>query len=121
MQERFIRYVEQGLSAEDFAALFLKEYFVDKELVFPINPFQMLTDLQVPFIMRPFKKYEGIYIPAEDEDDFPIIGINLKRPIIRQRFTAAHELCHHLKDSKSGYMCNLKSNVENLRFSSVFI
>lgn len=112
MQERFTRYAEQGASADDLAAHFLKEYFADKELVFPINPFQMLTDLQVPFIMRPFKKYEGIYIPAEDADDFPIVGINLKRPITRQRFTAAHELCHHLKDSKRGYMCNLKSTIE---------
>ena len=112
MQERFTKYAEQGVSADELAAYFLKEYFVDKELVFPINPFQMLTDLQVPFIMRPFKKYEGIYIPAEDTDDFPIVGINLKRPITRQRFTAAHELCHHLKDSKNGYMCNLKSMIE---------
>ncbi|MCH5257298.1 MAG: ImmA/IrrE family metallo-endopeptidase [Lachnospiraceae bacterium] len=112
MQERFTGYVEQGVSADDLAAIFLKEYFAEKELVFPINPFQMLTDLQVPFIMRPFKKYEGIYIPAEDVDDFPVVGINLKRPITRQRFTAAHELCHHLKDSKNGYMCNLKSAIE---------
>ena len=112
MQERFTKYAEQGVSAEELASLFLKEYFADKELVFPVNPFQILTDLQVPFIMRPFKKYEGIYIPAEGVDDFPVIGINLNRPITRQRYTAAHELCHHLKDSKKGYMCNLKSTIE---------
>lgn len=112
MQERFTEYAEQGVSADELASLFLKEYFKEKELVFPINPFQMLTDLQVPFMMRPFKKYEGIYIPAENSDDFPIIGINLNRPITRQRFTAAHELCHHLKDSQKGYMCNLKSSIE---------
>lgn len=107
-----MRYAEQGISADELAMLFLKEYFADKGLVFPINPFQMLMDLQVPFIMRPFKRYEGIYIPAEDADDFPVVGINLKRPITRQRFTAAHELCHHLKDSQNAFMCNLKSNIE---------
>lgn len=112
MQEKFTKYAEQGMSADELANIFLKEYFSKNELVFPINPFQVLTDLQVPFIMRPFKKYEGIYIPAEKDDDFPVVGINLNRPITRQRFTAAHELCHHLKDSKRGYMCNLKSEIE---------
>lgn len=112
MQGRFTKYVEQGVSADKLASIFLKEYFAGREPVFPINPFQILTDLQVPFIMRPFKKYEGIYIPAEQEDDFPIVGINLNRPITRQRFTAAHELCHHLKDSKKGCICDLKSSVE---------
>lgn len=109
MRDKFTEYAEQGVPAETLAQLFLKEYFADKEIEFPINPFQMLTDLDVPFIMRPFKKYEGIYIPAADEEDFPVVGINLNRPISRQRFTAAHELCHHLKDSKSGYMCVINS------------
>lgn len=112
MQEKFTKYAEQGMSADDLANEFLKIYFADKELVFPINPFQVLTDLQVPFIMRPFKRYEGIYIPAEDAYDMPVVGINLNRNITRQRYTAAHELCHHLKDSKRGYMCNLKSDIE---------
>ena len=42
------------------------------------------------------------------------MGINLLRPIVRQRFTAAHELCHHLKDVHSGFMCatNAKSEIE---------
>ena len=112
MQERFTKYAEQGVSADELASLFLKEYFAEKELVFPINPFQMLSDLQVPFIMRPFRKYEGIYIPSEGADDFSVVGINLKRPITRQRFTAAHELCHHLKDSNNSYMCTLNGQIE---------
>ena len=42
------------------------------------------------------------------------MGINLKRPITRQWFTAAHELCHHLKDVHGGFVCaiNAKSEIE---------
>ena len=66
----------------------------------------MLTDQGITFLIRPFKKYEGIYIPATDENDIPIVGINLNRPISRQRFSAAHELCHHLKDINDQFACS---------------
>lgn len=74
----------------------------------------MLKDMGVAFAFRPFKKYEGMYIPAEDEIDFPIVGINSQRPIARQRFTAAHELCHHLKDAAGSIVCtsNPQSKIE---------
>ena len=50
----------RGMSAEQLAVIFLREYFSDKEISYPINPFQILTDLGVPFMFRPFNKYEGI-------------------------------------------------------------
>ena len=59
-----------GMSADQLANVFLREYYSGKEISYPINPFQMLTDLKIAFLLRPFKKYEGIYIPAEDEEDF---------------------------------------------------
>lgn len=104
----------EGASAEKLADIFLKEYYGETGITFPINPFQMLTDLGIPFVLRPFKKYEGVYIPSSGQDDIPIIGINLKRPIVRQRFTAAHELCHHLKDVHRGFVCtaNPQSEIE---------
>lgn len=108
------------MPAETLAQHFLKDYFADKAIEFPINPFQMLSDLNVPFILRPFKNYEGIYIPATDEEDFPVVGINLKRPLTRQRFTAAHELCHHIKDANNGYMCTLKSQNNIERYAEDF-
>ena len=103
-----------GMSADRLALTFFKEYYKDSEPAFPINPFQMLTDSGIPFLFRPFKKYEGVYIPAEDEDDIPIIAINLNRPITRQRYSAAHELCHFLKDSNKQFACKLgsKNNIE---------
>ena len=110
----FEKLAREGMPADQLASVFLREYYGAKEISYPINPFQMLRDLKIAFVLRPFNKYEGIYIPAEDEGDFPIVGINLKRPIVRQRFTAAHELCHHLKDVHSGCACliNAKSEIE---------
>ncbi len=110
----FEELAKKGMSADQLANVFLREYFGNNDINYPINPFQMLTDLKIAFQLRPFNKYEGIYIPAEDEEDFPIVGINLLRPIVRQRYTAAHELCHHLKDVHSGFICvsNAKSEIE---------
>lgn len=86
-------------NAEQLAALYLQHYFKDQEINYPINPFQMLIDEGVKFAIRDFGKLEGVYIPAINQEDIPIVGINLNRPITRQRFTAAHELCHFLRDS----------------------
>jgi Zn-dependent peptidase ImmA (M78 family) len=86
-------------NAEQLATLYLQHYFKDQEIIYPINPFQMLVDEGVKFAIRDFGKLEGVYIPAINQEDIPIVGINLNRPITRQRFTAAHELCHFFRDS----------------------
>lgn len=112
--------VRQGATPEKLAQIFLKEYFKGKTPSFPINPFKMLRDLGIPFMLRPFSSYEGIYIPPEDENDLPVIGINLKRPIARQRYTAAHELCHHLKDSNTTICCELKPQTDTELYAEKF-
>lgn len=114
MNYDYERLANNGANPERLANLFLNEYFGNSEVKFPINPFEMIKSLGVIFTFKPFKKYEGIYVPADSEDDIPIIGINLKRPITRQRYTAAHELCHHLKDSNKTFTCEVspKSDVE---------
>ena len=109
-----------GMSADQLASTFFKEYFKDTLPVFPINPFQMLTDLGVPFLFRPFKNYDGLYIPAEDEDDIPFVAINLNRPITRQRYSAAHELCHFLKDSNKQFACVPDSKDEIEKYAERF-
>ena len=95
----------QGMSAEKLASEFINDYFKNSTISFPINPFQILKELNVLFTLRPFKNYDGIYIPAENSDDIPVVGINLNRPITRQRYSAAHELCHFLKDSHKQFAC----------------
>lgn len=85
---------------ERLAAVYLSQYFRDREMVYPINPFKMLQDESVVFLMRDFGHLEGVFIPAKDDNDTPMVGINMNRPITRQRFTAAHELCHYFRDSE---------------------
>ena len=114
--------VRSGASARILAQAFLTEYFHERQVTYPINPFQMLTDLGVPFVFRAFsnKSCEGMYLPAQGKDDVAIVGINIKRPITRQRYTTAHELCHHIKDSRSTYICNLGSNIPIERYAESF-
>lgn len=45
-----------GMSADQLANVFLQEYYCGKEIIYPINPFQMLTDLKIAFLLRPFKR-----------------------------------------------------------------
>ena len=120
MTEDFEQLTKMGMPAEKLANVFMKEYLCGREINFPINPFQMLADMGVIFTFRPFKKYEGIYIPAANEEDFSIVGINLNRPIARQRFTAAHELCHHLKDANGGFVCTSNPQSEVERYAEDF-
>ena len=105
---------KRGVSAEALANMFLEEHFAGAEPEYPLNPFQILKECGVVFSFRPFDKYEGLYIPCNEPGDVPVVGINLKRPITRQRYTAAHELCHHLKDANSGVVCpiNARSKIE---------
>lgn len=84
--------------AEGLAGEFSRSYFSSRKRQFPINPFQVLSDLDISFVFRNLDKLEGAFFP-EDNGGIPLIALNAKRPIQRIRFTAAHELCHFLKDS----------------------
>ncbi len=97
--------IKNYTDAESMAAAYLAAYFSNSEIIYPISPFKMLKDEGVHFVIRDFKKLEGVYIPAQSEDDIAIVGINANRPITRQRFTAAHELCHHFKDADKQVAC----------------
>lgn len=68
------------------------------ELSFPIDPFKLLKKNNILFTFLDFENLEGIII--NDEDDVTVVGINRKRTWTRQRFTAAHEYCHFIKDLK---------------------
>lgn len=84
--------------AQGLASYFGRIYFTEHERVFPINPFQIMTDLGIHFVFRNFEKLEGLFFPSSGENDINIVAINAKRNITRQRYTAAHEICHFLKD-----------------------
>lgn len=106
--------------AETMAAAYLAAYFGNSEIEYPISPFKMLKDEGVSFVIRNFNKLEGVYIPAQSDDDIAIVGISAKRPITRQRFTAAHELCHHLKDSDKQVACPIGQKNASEYFADAF-
>ena len=105
----FISEAKQFTNPEDMAAAYLAEYFGNQKIEYPINPFKMLKDEGILFSFRDFNKLEGVYIPSASEEDLPVVGINVNRPITRQRFTAAHELCHHFRDSGKQISCPIGS------------
>ena len=105
---------------ERMAADYLTSYFRNQMIEYPINPFKMLRDEGVFFALGDFKRLEGIYIPSSTENDWPIVGINVNRPITRQRFTAAHELCHHFHDADKKNTCTIGSKNATERFAEKF-
>ena len=105
---------------EKMAAAYLVKYFGNQKIEYPINPFQMLKDEGVLFSLMNFKKLEGVYIPASSSDDVPAVGINANRPITRQRFSAAHELCHHFRDADKQISCPIGSKNAIERFAEGF-
>ncbi len=42
----------------------------------------------------------AIFLPPTDEERFSKIALRLKALLERRRFSAAYELCHHLKDTE---------------------
>ena len=105
---------------EKMAADYLVNYYGNQKIDFPINPFQMLKDEGVLFSFMDFKKLEGVYIPAGSEDDVPVVGINSNRLITRQRYSAAHELCHHFRDADKEISCPIGSRNAIEKFAEGF-
>lgn len=91
----------EGMSPTELAEWVLADSFGNKMPSVPIDPFKLMRKYGIVYQFKGFRDLEGIYLVPEDESDIAVVGINYKRPITRQRFTAAHELCHHLKDRRN--------------------
>ena len=105
---------------EKMAAAYLVECFGNQRIEYPINPFKMLKDEGILFSFIDFNNLEGVYIPPSSAEDIPTVGININRPITRQRFTAAHELCHHFRDADRHIACPIGSKNAVERFAEGF-
>lgn len=119
---RQLDYSNYFSSPELLANAVLKQY--EKEIgniEFPINPFKILKSLDIKLVIRNFKDLEGLYIPAISEDDIDIVAINFNRPLYRQRFTAAHEICHCIKDKSNAIICPINGNKNKIeKFADKF-
>ena len=91
----------EGMSPTELAEWVLADSFGNKMPSVPIDPFKLMRKYGIVYQFKGFRDLEGIYLVPEDESDIAVVGINYKSPITRQRFTAAHELCHHLKDRRN--------------------
>lgn len=106
----------RGMTPRELATKVLNDNFKDKMSSIPIDPFRLMRKYGVVYQFMEFEDLEGIYIVPEDDNDVALIGINYQRPITRQRFTAAHELCHHLKDRESDiYVAGAEFETEDYR------
>lgn len=91
--------ITQYISAEQLAEDVLKQIKDEYgEITFPIDPFKLLKDNNILVSFSDFENLEGIIL--NDEENITIVGINRLRPWTRQRFSAAHEYCHYIKDLK---------------------
>lgn len=64
-----------------------------------INIFEIIESCKIPLMFQPLKKLSGAFIPAKaNEDNAAGILINELHPRSRQRYTAAHEFCHYIRD-----------------------
>ena len=84
------------MTPEELANNELEKLKKSGKLTFPIDPFKILRDAGVHIVLKDFEKLDGIII--NDEDNCTIVGINSNNSLQRQRFTAAHEYCHFIKD-----------------------
>ena len=93
----------------------LKQYVNTIEKIsYPIDPFKILKNLNVQVVMKEFKDVEGLFIPAEFENDIDIVAINQRRSLFRQRFTAAHEICHVIKDKENTVVCPIAGKRDSI-------
>ena len=113
---QFVTEAKMFTDPEVMASAYLAKYYENQKVEYPINPFQMLKDEGVLFSLMNFKKLEGVYIPTTNADDVPVVGINANRPITRQRFTAAHELCHHFRDADKHISCPINGKKSSIEF-----
>ena len=89
--------MEEQITPEQLANIVLKKIKSEYgEIKFPIDPFKLLKNEEIIISFSDFDKLEGIIL--NDKDNVTIVGINKNRPWTRQRYTAAHEYCHYIKD-----------------------
>ena len=86
------------MTPEKLAKSVLQKLRKSGELMFPVDPFKILRDAGIYIVLKDFENLDGIII--NDEDNCTIVGINSNNSLQRQRFTAAHEYCHFIKDLK---------------------
>lgn len=112
------------MTPEELAKSELDKLRKSGKLTFPIDPFKILHDAGIFVVLKDFENLDGIII--NDEDNCTVVGINSNNNWQRQRFTAAHEYCHFIKDlnieigATDCIECLKKSNKNIERYANDF-
>ncbi len=85
-----------NITPEELANNELEKLRNKYKLTFPIDPFRILRDAGVFVVLKDFENLYGIIV--NDIDNCTIVGINSNSGCQRQKFIAAHEYCHFIKD-----------------------
>ncbi len=71
---------------------------IGSDFIEPIDVFEIIHELGIELMFQPLEgKLDGFYFPAGRTRQRAGMLINSRRPYTRQRYTAAHELCHFFK------------------------
>ena len=119
MANDFSTIYHDGMNPRMLAQTVLDDIYGNDSPLIPIDPFKLMRIYGIVYQFMEFRDLEGIYLVPEDKNDVAIVGINKKRPITRQRFSAAHELCHHLKD-RDNETCPISAKNEVEIFAEQF-
>lgn len=112
------------MTPEELAKFELEKLKESGDLTFPIDPFRILRNTGIYVVLKDFENLDGIII--NDGDNCTIVGINSNNGWQRQRFTAAHEYCHFIKDlnkeiGTTDYIeCLKKSNKKTEKYANDF-
>jgi len=75
----------------------------DFKEVKPVDIFDAIESSNVALMFQPLGNLAGAYIPSPDEHSPAGILINKNLPIPKQRYSAAHEFCHFLRQDPVSY------------------
>jgi len=74
------------------------------DLTQAVDIYDAIRQLDVTLAFAPLKALSGAYLPAMAETgELPGIIVNSRHPRSRQRYSAAHELGHHLRDGQISF------------------
>ncbi|NRQ56332.1 ImmA/IrrE family metallo-endopeptidase [Brevibacillus sp. HD1.4A] len=87
--------INQQATIEAFRTLKKLDY--DLTTLDSVNVFEAIESSNVILMFQPLGNLAGAYIPAQEEGVPAGILINENLPIAKQRYSAAHEFCHFLR------------------------
>lgn len=78
-----------------------KHIQLNVDLTKQIDIFRIINENKIPLCFQPLKNLSGAFFPAiPSEYSAAGILINENHPKSRQRYTAAHEFCHYIRDNE---------------------